>query len=127
RPRDRRRRRDHAMRGRIVTDCGKDRTIARRLLVAAALAALALAAPRLAHAAACQSSGPASGAYTATVCIAAPADGGTATGATPVTGTVTFSGTSPSTVMNVTFYLGGAYLLSDFQAPYTFTLPSDRF
>jgi hypothetical protein len=31
---------------------------------------------------------------------------------------------SANSVQRVVFYLGGAYLLTDFQSPYTFTLPT---
>jgi fibronectin type 3 domain-containing protein len=79
-----------------------------------------------ARAATCQQSGPADGSYTVNVCFTAPADGSTATGATSVSATVSVTGTSPG-IRRMTFFLGGSYLLTDYQAPYTFTIPSDRF
>src|ERR1700675_3405389 len=73
----------------------------------------------------CQSSGPTTGAYTATVCITDPADGSTIVGNATFAATVSFSGTSPG-VRRVVFYLDGAYLLTDYSTPYTFVLPSAR-
>ena len=61
-----------------------------------------------------------------TVCFTNPVDGATATGDVPVTVTASVNGTSPG-VQKMLFYLDGTYLLTDFQAPYTFTLPSNKF
>jgi fibronectin type 3 domain-containing protein len=74
----------------------------------------------------CQTSGPVDGSYAVTVCVSDPADGATVTGARPVTATVSVTGTSPG-VQRMVFYLAGNYLLTDFQAPYTFSLHSERF
>ena len=101
---------------------------ARRLslaLILALLGGLALAPMRV-RAAGCTASGPASGAYTITLCITNPADGATVTGVQPVTATVTLSGSLPS-LQWLAFYLDGQNLLSDYVSPYTFNLPSDRF
>ncbi len=76
----------------------------------------------------CQTSGPAGGTYTATVCLTTPSDGATVSGPTTVTATVTRSGTpTPPGAQRVVFYLDGVYQLTDYQSAYTWTLPSDRF
>jgi fibronectin type 3 domain-containing protein len=99
-----------------------------RAAMVVALGAVAVAAvPQTAVAAAtCQTSGPAGGAYTVSVCIDAPSDGAPLTGDTTVTASATFTGTSPG-VQRMVFYLDGQYLLTDYQAPYTFTVPTARF
>jgi hypothetical protein len=75
----------------------------------------------------CRSSGPADGSYTVDVCLTAPADGSTVSGDAPVTATVTAtSGTNPG-IRKLVYYLDGAYLLTDYEAPYTFKLPSAKF
>jgi fibronectin type 3 domain-containing protein len=76
--------------------------------------------------AACQSSGPADNSYSVNLCFSSPADGSTATGSTSVSATATVVGTSPG-IRRMTFFLGGDYLLTDYQTPYTFTIPTDRF
>lgn len=98
------------------------------LLGAAAVAAVALvfAGAGRAVGPVCKTSGPAGGSYTATLCVSTPGSGATISGATPVTATVAFSGTTPPGVQRVTFYLDGLYLITDYSAPYTFTLPSER-
>jgi fibronectin type 3 domain-containing protein len=82
--------------------------------------------PGEAIAAPCQSSAPPSGAYSVNVCFTSPSDGSTATGPVSVSATVSVTGTSPG-VRRMTYFLGGTYLLTDYQTPYTFTIPSDRF
>ncbi|MGB0385128.1 MAG: DNRLRE domain-containing protein [Ardenticatenaceae bacterium] len=74
----------------------------------------------------CNSSGPASGAYTVTLCIDTPLDNAILSGVEDVAGSVTTVGSSPG-VQRMVFYQGGEYLLTDFEAPYTFELPSDHF
>ncbi|HZO49205.1 MAG TPA: Ig-like domain-containing protein, partial [Gaiellaceae bacterium] len=99
----------------------------RALLLAALLSAIALlASAGSAEASSCQTSGPIAGSYTVTVCLAAPASGSTLTGAVTVSATATATGTSPG-VQRMVFYLRGVYLLTDYQAPFTFTLRSDEF
>jgi hypothetical protein len=74
----------------------------------------------------CHSSGPVSGAYTVEVCITAPANGAILTGNRNVTATaVVTAGTGPG-FARLVFYLGGEYLLTDFQTPFTFTLPTTQ-
>lgn len=74
--------------------------------------------------AACSTSSPSS-AYSVTVCITSPAGGTSLTGDTSVTATVSVSGTNPG-IRRVIFYLNGNYLLTDFQSPYAFTLPTTK-
>src|SRR5688572_17125448 len=73
----------------------------------------------------CRTSGPLSGAYTVTVCITAPADGAIVSGVRTVTATATVTGTNPG-IARIVFYLGGQYLLTDFQTPFTFSLPTTK-
>lgn len=75
-------------------------------------------------AAACSTSGPASGAFTVTVCIDEPFPEAVVTGSVPVAATVTVSDGRP--VTKVVFSLNGQYVLTDFSQPYAFELPSDR-
>src|SRR3954465_968978 len=75
----------------------------------------------------CSASGPASGAYTVTLCFSSPAVGATLVGDQTVTATMTVSGTNPPTAGGkLFFYLSGQYLLTDYQSPYSFTLPTNR-
>ena len=74
----------------------------------------------------CQTSSPSGGSYTVTVCLTDPADGSVVSGDTTVTGTVSVSAGGPG-VRRMVFYLDDAYLLTDFQTPYTFTLPTTKF
>src|SRR5438309_8035586 len=75
----------------------------------------------------CTGSTPPSAAYTVTVCITAPVDGTAVTGDQTVTGTVSVTaGTSPGVIRTV-FFLRGAYLLTDFASPYTFSLLTSQF
>jgi len=93
-------------------------------VVALVLLALAVLGATASEASApCATSGP--DRYTVTVCITAPADGSTITSGKTVTATVRISGSSVG-VAKVRFDLDGGYVLTDFQAPFTFTLPSRR-
>lgn len=74
---------------------------------------------------ACQDSSPTSGAYTVTVCITSPSDGASVAGDTGVAASATVSGTSPG-VQKVIFWLGSEYVLTDYQAPFAFTLETTR-
>lgn len=89
------------------------------------VAGLTAAAQPAGATAACNSSSPASAAYTATLCITEPAGGASVTGSVPVKATVSISGTSPG-VRELVFTINGSALLWDFQSPYTFTLDSSR-
>jgi hypothetical protein len=73
----------------------------------------------------CLTSGPASNQYVVKVCITAPADGATVSGLQTVSAAVTIiSTTSKPHVSKLVFYLNGNYLLTDFQNPYGFVLPT---
>jgi chitodextrinase len=73
----------------------------------------------------CATSGPASLAYSVTICFSAPSNGAALTGNTTVTGTVSVTGTNPG-VQRFVFYLDGVYLLTDYQSVYTFILQTAR-
>jgi Calcineurin-like phosphoesterase/Bacterial Ig domain len=101
----------------------------RRNLVVALVGALLLAALSAlpAAAAACQPSSRPGGAYTVTVCITQPAAGATVSGSATVAVTVSVTGGTSPGVSKLVFTLAGQYLLTDFQAPYSFTLQTARF
>ncbi|MFL5839126.1 MAG: Ig-like domain-containing protein, partial [Thermoleophilaceae bacterium] len=102
---------------------------ARRLpaLTISLVIALAIAAfPAAAAASSCQTSGPAGGSYAITVCLDEPAASATLTGDTTVSGsTAAATGTAPA-VQRLIFYVDGTYALTDYGAPYTFSLPTAR-
>ena len=78
-----------------------------------------------ASAAICETSGPGA-AYSVTVCFTSPAPGSTATGAAAVTTTVQVTGTNPG-IAKMVYWLDGNYLLTDYEAPFTFELPTQTF
>ena len=109
----------------LVTHAARKRVLPFLALPWLALAVLLWLA-QAAHAetnAECVLSGP--GAYTVTVCIETPA-GVTLSGNTPVSATVGVAGSS-TTAAKVIFHLDNQYLLTDYEAPYRFTLPSAEF
>ncbi len=73
-------------------------------------------------AATCNTSGSS---YTVTVCINLPENGSSVSDIVPVSATTTISGSS-ATVRRVEFYLDGEYVLTDYEAPYTFQLDTKR-
>jgi hypothetical protein len=73
----------------------------------------------------CSSSSPVSNAYTVTVCITDPLDGAVVSGMPSITATVNVTGTNPG-VAKLIFYMDGQYLLTDYQADYTFSLPATK-
>src|SRR3954463_11654644 len=73
----------------------------------------------------CQASSPVSGAYTVTACLSQPTAGATVTGDRTTTATVSTVGTAPG-VQKLVFYVDGVYTLTDYEAPYSFALPSTR-
>src|SRR5215212_3145059 len=81
--------------------------------------------PALAAGNACHTSSHPSGVYSVTVCIMGPADGSTISGVRNVTATVSTVGTN-SGVAKLVFYLGGEYVLTDFQTPFSFDLPTPK-
>ena len=74
----------------------------------------------------CLASAPAGASYIATVCIGLPAEGAKLTGDAQVTASISFSGTSPG-VQRMIFSLDGQYLITDYAAPYQFTLSSAKY
>lgn len=78
----------------------------------------------------CVTAGPASGKYNVNLCLSQPAGGNTISGDIPINVSLKVTETSAGTakghssVQRVIFYLDGNYLISDFQSPYTFTLPT---
>ena len=80
--------------------------------------------PALALAAGCTVSAPTTGS-TVTVCLTSPVGGSILTGNASVIATVSLSLGAPR-VQRVVFYLDGIYLLTDYQSPYVFTLPTAK-
>jgi len=74
---------------------------------------------------ACATGGPTSGAYRATICLTDPLAGDILVGEETVTASVTLSGSAPA-IRSVVYTLDQRPLLADFEAPYTFDLPSAR-
>lgn len=72
----------------------------------------------------CRTSSPTSRAYTVTVCLTVPEAGTTVTGDATVTATVSVS--NGKAIRNVQFGVANGYVLTDFESPYTFILPSAR-
>jgi hypothetical protein len=101
-----------------------------RLLIATIVLSSLIAAPIQQSASAagteCNTSSPASAAYTVTVCITNPTSGAVLTGNASVTATVNVTGTNPG-VQKLLFYLGGEYILTHYTSPYTFTIPTTKF
>jgi hypothetical protein len=73
----------------------------------------------------CATSSPTSGAYTVTICFSSPTTSAL-TGDVTVTITASIAGTS-SGIQRMVFNLNNVYLLTDYQNPYTFTLPTAHF
>jgi hypothetical protein len=71
----------------------------------------------------CNASQPPSKAYSVTVCFTSPANDSTLTEDVKVTATGTMSSTITG-IQRMVFYLNGTYLLTDYQSPYTFSLPT---
>lgn len=95
-------------------------------IVAAAALVGALAFPTASSAEpVCQASSPVSNEYSVTICLTEPVPDTILIGDVPVSATVALSGTT-SSISRVTFSLGSEYVLNDFQAPYSFQLPSAR-
>ncbi len=66
------------------------------------------------------------GSYTVKVCLTVGGSATTLTGDATVSATVTITGSSPG-IRKLEFEQDGAYLLTDFESPYTFTLPTATF
>ena len=74
----------------------------------------------------CVTYAPSGASYSVLVCITSPGDGSTLTADRTITATASTTGSSTG-IRRMTFYLDGSYLLTDYQAPYSFTLPSAKF
>ena len=74
----------------------------------------------------CMTQEPAGRSYRVILCFAQPANGTSISGMAQVSATVTVEGAQLA-VRSVVFYLDGVYVLTDFEAPYEFVLPSARF
>lgn len=73
----------------------------------------------------CTTSSPTNKAYAATICFSIPVDGMTLIGDATVTATLMVTGAIPG-VRRFIFYLDDAYLLTDYQKPYTLILPTAK-
>src|SRR3954466_5133160 len=73
----------------------------------------------------CQASSPPSAAYSVSVCLSQPTAGAAVTGDLTTTATVSTTGAAPGT-QKLVFYVDGVYALTDYEAPYSFALPSTR-
>jgi hypothetical protein len=96
------------------------------LIILLGLMLTPLQTPALAQAGGCSTSSPVSAVYMVTVCITIPTDSAVVTGEAPVAATVRITGKSPG-VQKLLFTLNGQYLLTDYESPYTFTLPTTKF
>ncbi|TAL07899.1 MAG: hypothetical protein EPO00_08255, partial [Chloroflexota bacterium] len=102
-------------------------SIAAVLLLTAAGGLLPLARPVLA-ASNCTTTLAPTATYSVISCLTAPTSGAVISGTITVTATFTYTGTPPpSPVRRAVFYLGDAYVLTDYSAPFTFTFDSRRF
>jgi len=84
------------------------------------------AAPKPTTTTNCMTSSPPLGKnYTATLCYVDITDGSTLSGGAVIKVSVNTTDSAPG-IQRVVFYLDGAYLLTDYQSPYTFTLPTNK-
>src|SRR6267378_1715775 len=60
--------------------------------------------------------------YTIQVCLTQPAPGSTVSGGVTVSATAVWTGNVR--VVRMVFWVDGSYTLTDYQSPYTFTLPT---
>jgi hypothetical protein len=78
----------------------------------------------------CSTNAPISGAYSVVVCITTPANLSNLVGNTTVTATASVTPAPPpgaaNPIQRLIFSLNGSDLLTDYQSPYTFTLPTTR-
>ena len=88
--------------------------------------ALSSATPAHAAGPACATSKPASEDYDVEICIVQPAGGAEIEGIAPVEATVEFEGEAQR-IRRLVFYLDGEYLLTEYEAPYLFDLPTETF
>ncbi len=59
------------------------------------------------------------------ICFTTPAHGSSISGDVTVNVSVSVTGTNPG-IQRMVFYINGAYLLTDYQSAYTFTLPTTK-
>ncbi|HEY9152202.1 MAG TPA: DNRLRE domain-containing protein [Anaerolineales bacterium] len=78
-----------------------------------------------AQTAGCATSADTSGTNPYTICFSDPSNNSTLTGDVSITATINLPSTV-SRVQQMVFYLDGSYLLTDFQTPYTFILPTSK-
>lgn len=93
------------------------------VVLCVAAAGLGVGIPR-ADAATCATSSPASGAFSATVCIGGVLPGATVSGETAVT--VTVSVTPARTVKTVRLFIGPEYVATDLASPWSVVIPTER-
>jgi hypothetical protein len=73
----------------------------------------------------CASSANPSGSYTVTLCFTTPESGSVVNGAVSINASVNISGKNPG-ISRVEFFSNDKGLISDFQSPFTFLLPSTK-
>jgi len=93
------------------------------LIILVSLALVLTASRTPVAAAACNSSGPSG--YSVSLCIDQPAAAQVLSGEAVVSASTSVTGSDPG-IRRMVFYLDGAYIATDFQAPYTFNLPTDQ-
>lgn len=96
------------------------------LAVLFSLMFIQLPTPVLARGGGCSTSSPVSAIYSVTVCITKPIDDTILAREASVLATVSVTGANPG-VQKLVFYLGGQYLLTDYEPAYTFILPTRKF
>jgi hypothetical protein len=74
----------------------------------------------------CLASGPTSESYTIIVCITTPENGAQLSGNQTVHASVSGTLLGSPNVQSLTFFLDGKHLITDFQSPYTFILPTEN-
>ena len=108
------------------TNLSRSRVLSVSMALALSLSLLAFEAPAEAQVSdACQSSSPASVAYTITVCISDPVPASILSGRTRITATTSVSSGGPS-VSSVIFHIDGEYVLTDSEGERSFLLSSAR-
>src|SRR2546423_15331406 len=98
----------------------------RHLLLGAILAvAMAVFPAGASDASSCQTTN--GGSYAISVCLDAPAAGVNLSGDVPVSGSVSTTSTLASQgIQRLAFYVDGQYVLTDYEAPFSFSLPTAR-
>jgi hypothetical protein len=74
----------------------------------------------------CTTSSPTSGAYSVKLCFASPAPGSILRGDVSVSAALRLTVTKRDNLEDLVFYLNGNYLLTTYNSPYTFTLPTEQ-